>query len=123
MPVYGFGLGSHSFDGRFRYANVSEMEDYCRRVESGLDPAAWRSEVTEKQALEETFFLGLRMADGVGPRSIAAEIKDAAAGFLAEHEKALEEFRAGGLLEIDSSGMRLTVKGMLLSNEVLELFV
>ena len=122
-PVYGFGLGSHSFDGRFRYANVSEIEEYCRRVESGLSPMAWRSEATEKQALEETFFLGLRLADGVDLRSAEAEFKGAAAGFLAECKEALENFRAEGLIEIDSSRLRLTRKGMLLSNEVLELFV
>ena len=116
-PVYGFGLGSHSFDGCFRYANVSEIEDYCRRLESGVSPVAWRSEVTEKQALEETFFLGLRLVDGVDLRSAAV------AGFLAEREKAIEEFRIRGLIDLDGFRLRLTPKGMLLSNEVLELFV
>jgi len=122
MPVYGFGLGSHSFDGRFRYANVSDIDDYCRCVESGQSPVAWRSEVTETQALEETFFLGLRLTEGVDLRKVAVDYKNAA-GFLAEREKALEEFRRGGLLYFDSSRLRLTGKGMLLSNEALELFV
>ena len=122
-PVYCFGLGSHSFDGLFRYANVSKLEEYCRRVESGLSPVAWRSEVTKKQALEEAFFLGLRLAEGVDLRSVEAEFKDAAGVFLAEREKALSDFRAEGLLDINSSRLRLTRKGMLLSNEVLELFV
>ena len=116
-PVYGFGLGSHSFDGRFRYTNVSEIESYCRRVESGLSPSDWRSEVTEKQTMEETFFLGLRLVEGVDTRNAAA------AGFLAGREKAMEEFRTQGLLDIDGHRMRLTRKGMLLSNEVLEWFV
>jgi len=122
-PVYGFGPGSHSFDGRFRYANASGIDDYCSRVESGLSPDAWRSELTGTQALEETFFLGLRLTEGVDLRNVASDFKDAAAGFLAERKKALEEFCDGGLLYIDSSRMRLTEKGMLLSNEVLELFV
>ena len=129
IPVYGFGLGSHSFDGRFRYAVVSEIEDYCRRIESGLSSVAWRSEVTNTQALEETFFLGLRLADGVDLRNVSAyfadldDFKDVAAGFLSERKKALEDFRDRGLLYIDSSRLRLTEKGMLFSNEVLELFV
>jgi oxygen-independent coproporphyrinogen-3 oxidase len=116
-PVYGFGLGSHSFDGRFRYANISEIEDYCRRIESGLDTVAWRSEVTEKQALGETFFLGLRLTEGVDWRIAAA------GGFPAEHERALRAFRAEGLLHLDESRMRLTKKGMLLSNEIMEWFI
>ena len=116
-PVYGFGLGSHSFDGRFRYANVVEIEDYCRLVESGSSPAVWRSEVTEKQALEETFFLGLRLTEGVDCRHAAVD------GFLAERKKALEEFHDRGLLDITESRLRLTRKGMLFSNEVLECFI
>ena len=123
IPVYGFGLGSHSFDGCSRYANVSEIEEYCRRVESGLSPVDRRSEVTERQALEETFFLGLRMTEGVDLRDIAADFKGAATGFLAECENALEEFSSRGLLDVDPSRLRLTKKGMLLSNEVLECFV
>jgi len=123
MPVYGFGLGSHSFDGRFRYANVSGIDEYCSRVESGLSPDAWRSELTGTQALEETFFLGLRLTKGVDLRNVASDFKDAAADFLAERKKALEEFCGDGLLYMDSHCMRLTEKGMLLSNEVLELFV
>jgi len=123
MPVYGFGLGSHSFDGCFRYANVSEMEDYCCRVESGLDPVAWRSEITEKQALEETFFLGLRLVDGVDLSNVTDGFRNAAAVFLAGREKVLEEFRARELLDPDLSRLRLTGKGMLLSNEILEWFV
>ena len=116
-PVYGFGLGSHSFDGRFRYANVSEIEDYCRRVESCLSPVAWHSEVTEQQAIEETFFLGLRLNEGV-------DLHDGAnADFLAERKNSMEEFRARGLIDIDESRLRLTGKGMLLSNEVLECFI
>ena len=123
MPVYGFGLGSHSFDGRFRYANVSDINEYCSRVENGRSPVAWRSEVTDTQALEETFFLGLRMTEGVDLWNFATDLKDAVSGFLAERQKALEDFRSGGLLYFDSYRMRLTGKGMLLSNEVLELFV
>ena len=122
-PVYGFGLGSHSFDGSFRYANAAEMEDYCRIVESGECAVAWKSEVTEKQALEETFFLGLRLVDGVDTRNVASGFKGADAGLPAEYGITVEEFRALGLLELDGSRLRLSRKGMLLSNEVLELFV
>ena len=117
IPVYGFGIASHSFDGRFRYANVDDIEDYCSLVESGLSPVSWRSEIQEKQALEETFFLGLRLTEGVERRSAAVN------GFLTEREKTLQEFRDAGLLDISESRLRLTRKGMLFSNEALECFI
>ena len=117
MPVYGFGIGSHSFDGCFRYANTGEIDDYCCRAESGLSPVVWRAKITKKQALEEMFFLGLRLTSGVDRRSAAA------ANFLAGRERALKNFCDAGLLDIDESRLRLTRSGMLLSNEVLECFV
>ena len=70
VPVYGFGLGAHSFDGRFRYANVGELDAYCRQ-----SPVDWCREVTESQAMEETFFLGLRLTEGITFKVLSDECR------------------------------------------------
>ena len=119
VPVYGFGLGSHSFDGCCRYANVSELDEYFRQVESGNRPVSWRTEITGKQALEEMFFLGLRLTEGIDLRKISNEEKM----LLEERRGALEEFCSVDLLEWTDTCLRLTPRGMLLSNEVMRLFV
>jgi oxygen-independent coproporphyrinogen-3 oxidase len=118
-PVYGFGLGSHSFDGRRRYANVCDFGEYFRRVEAGRSPVAWSDEVTGRRAAEELFFLGLRLAEGVRLRGIP----EAAESLLEERRAALEDFCDAGLLDWTGERLRLTRRGMLLSNEVLQLFV
>ena len=41
QPVLGFGLGSHSFDGRSRYANLSILGPYLDAVDSGKRPVEW----------------------------------------------------------------------------------
>ncbi|MDR0842201.1 MAG: radical SAM family heme chaperone HemW [Acidobacteriota bacterium] len=119
VPVYGFGLGSHFFDGWRRYANVSDFDEYFRRIDSGRSPVAWQTEITDRQAVEEMFFLGLRLVEGVDLRGIPA----AGRRLLEERRQAVEEFCSAGLLEWTETHLRLTRRGMLLSNEIMQTFV
>ena len=119
VPVYGFGLGSHSFDGHCRYADASEFDEYFRQIESGNRPVAWHTEITEKQASEERIFLGLRLTEGIDLRKTSNMGKT----LLKEHRSTLEEFCSADLLEWNETSLRLTTKGMLISNEIMRLFV
>ncbi len=119
-PVLGFGVGSHSFDGRFRFADLSDMNRYLDAVESGRSPVEWRSRVELTQALEETLFLGLRLNRGIDWRRVC---RDFASGRLGAYESTLKEMSGRGLLEWQDSVVRLTPRGMLLSNEVFQNFV
>jgi oxygen-independent coproporphyrinogen-3 oxidase len=119
QPVLGFGVGSHSFDGRARYANLSSLERYLAAVEAGRSPIEWRREITAREALEERLFLGLRLAAGLDcagpPGALVPELEPFAA--------TLDRLEADGLLERDAGRMRLTPRGILLSNEIFEQFV
>jgi oxygen-independent coproporphyrinogen-3 oxidase len=119
-PVLGFGVGSHSFDGAARYANVSSVDAYLRAVERGQSPVEWRRDLRASEGLEEALFLGLRLRRGVDWRALRA-------GFSSERasrcDAALEELCAEGLVEPCGAGLRLTRRGMLLSNEVCQMFV
>jgi oxygen-independent coproporphyrinogen-3 oxidase len=119
-PVLGFGAGSHSFDGQYRYANSGNIEEYCRLVELGTGPMVWRESLTAKQALQESLFLGLRLTEGVDWNCL----QDLNSGeLLKSYENSLEEFCSKGLIERKGSNFRLTIQGMLLSNEVFQTFV
>jgi len=119
-PVLGFGVGSHSYDGRFRYANYSGMNSYLQAVEFGKSPVEWREPVESKQGLEETLFLGLRLNRGVDWRRLR---QNCDATELEAYESSLREMSASGLVEWRDCIIRLTPLGMLLSNEVLQKFV
>ena len=76
--------------------------------------------VSGQAALEETFFLGLRLTRGVDLQEVARAFgRDAATGFCG----AIAEFVRTGLLEHQGERIRLTERGRLLSNEVFERFV
>jgi oxygen-independent coproporphyrinogen-3 oxidase len=76
--------------------------------------------VSRRAALEETFFLGLRLTRGVDLQRVAAQFGgDAVRGFSAE----IAELVSAGLLESHGSTIRLTPRGRLLSNEVFARFL
>jgi len=79
-----------------------------------------RSEVTYAAALEEAYFLGLRLSRGVRADELAERYGPEAATMFREQ---IAELREMGLIEICDGAARLTARGRLLSNEVFEKFI
>jgi oxygen-independent coproporphyrinogen-3 oxidase len=124
VPVLGFGVAAHSFDGRRRTANTGMMSEYVRRTRLGHTVAATFEEISEDSDSDflrrkERLMLGLRLAGGV-PSYSFEEIRKALPGASARQ---LEDALLAGLLEEVSSSVRLTRKGVLLSNEVFSALV
>jgi len=120
LPVYGLGLGSFSFDGHMRQANHSSLDDYLRLVEQGKLPISSTEELGQRQALQETLFLGLRLTRGINWKRLT---KKFGARAVRGYEKDLKRFCDEGLTEWNDGIVRLTKSGMLLANEVLQVFV
>jgi oxygen-independent coproporphyrinogen-3 oxidase len=109
-PYVGFGADAHSFDGRMRRRNAEHPADYVMRIEAGVSPCV---EELPAQLEEERFYLGLRLLDGVRPD----------AGGRRRFQPVIERFREAGLLEDDGETLRLTARGVLVSNEIFREFV
>ena len=105
-PYLGFGSDAHSFDGTTRWQNAETAADYAERLEQGRSPVIARTSADPG----ERFYLGLRLSEGVD-----ADWSPYAA--------AVENFERLGLLEIDGRRLRLTPRGVLLSNEVFAEFL
>jgi oxygen-independent coproporphyrinogen III oxidase len=103
-PYAGFGADAHSFDGVTRRRNP---ETVCEYLEGR--PA----ESTVANIAEERFFVGLRLSDGIEPKSEEWRL----------HEKGIHRFLDNGLLETDGVMLRLSPRGVLLSNEVFQEFL
>jgi oxygen-independent coproporphyrinogen-3 oxidase len=121
QPYFGFGVDAHSMlpalNGEMeavRFSNPESLEKYV----AGGQPV--RSAVDANAALEETFFLGLRLNSGVDLDEVQREFGHRA---LCDLIPAIEELEKQNLLEKQKSNIRLTGRGRLLSNEVFERFL
>ena len=113
-PYLGLGLDAHSMaEGQkgaaCRWANAQELTEY--KGTSSLDMA---ETVTERQAFEETVFLGLRLVEGLGQETLTRFPTDWRQE-LADGAAYLQE---AGLLQADDRGWRLTRRGRMVSSEV-----
>jgi oxygen-independent coproporphyrinogen-3 oxidase len=79
-----------------------------------------KTPVSRVDALEEEFFLGLRLNRGVDLLKIAASYGRSEIDRL---WPAIEELIADGLLQKEHDSIRLTPRGRLLSNEVFQIFL
>lgn len=105
-PYYGFGADAHSFDGARRWQNVEAVEEYI----ATNHPAA---PSTAANHAEEKFFVGLRLSEGVRPNPAEWTL----------YKKPIRRFLDAGLLETENGALRLTDRGVLLSNEVFQEFL
>ena len=121
QPYFGFGVDAHSMLASatgdldaVRFAPSDSLEKYM----SG--PPLQRTVVSWQSALEESFFLGLRLTRGVSLAELAAKFgRDA----VDNTQPAIAELVEGRLMEHFGDYVCLTPRGRLLSNEVFERFL
>ncbi|MGH9649204.1 MAG: radical SAM family heme chaperone HemW [Terriglobales bacterium] len=125
-PYLGFGLDAHSFlrlcgtavrgcaRGFLRFSTPDSLDSYLAGEPLTATP------VSAAQALEESFFLGLRLNRGLDLHELAARFGETA---LTAFHETLRELSALGLLERQNDRLRLTPRGRLLSNEVFARFL
>src|SRR6185312_15207562 len=94
-----------SFDGERRWSNVESAQDYAG--------GARLTEQTLADPVGERFFLGLRLSRGINVRE----------GDWHPFEGAIRRRLREGLLEYDGGRLRLTNRGVMLSNEVFTDFI
>ncbi len=109
---FGIGTGAHSFFNDKRSCNVKDVSRYIEIVNNGKIPVTEETEITGDEALRETIFLGLRKTEGVDISTMPSEKKMLI-------KKAADELASHGLVESENNILRLTRKGLLLSNEVI----
>jgi oxygen-independent coproporphyrinogen-3 oxidase len=116
----GFGCGAHSTRGGIRWRNISATDEYVRRMVESASPTSERRMLPPSTQLEEALFMGLRMSEGVDLDALAARH---GVDVWQRYGSALQPHLEAELLQKEGSRLRLTRPGMLLSLEVLAVFV
>src|SRR5579864_4987382 len=121
QPYLGFGVDAHSMlpsasgnEEGVRFATSESLEKYVAGA------PLQRTVVSQATAMEESFFLGLRLNEGVDLREIARSFGQPA---VEQCEPRVSELIDQRLLERAGNRLRLTPRGRLLSNEVFQAFL
>ena len=117
IPYRGFGVGAHSFEGTRRFWNTTSLADYADNLDSGRLPIIGEELLTPDLQLEEAFMLGLRQACGIDVQEIA---KRFAITYSAEWHVRAQQLKESDFIVFDGSRLRLTPKGRLAANSVIE---
>jgi oxygen-independent coproporphyrinogen-3 oxidase len=144
QPYLGFGVDAHSMLRALdREGHEFTRADAEQETEQGFSPCGSQidamrfaaadslekyvagapmhpTEVSREAAIEEAFFLGLRLTRGVSLNQVAAKF---GADAVCRQNSAIAEMTANDLLERENEIVRLTPRGRLLSNEVFQRFL
>ncbi len=119
-PYFGIGIDASSMlsipgDEILRFTTTDDLKTYLKAFS---EPESQRLGSAEQ--LEEAWFLGLRLMEGVSEENLVMEFGEEAVqpGF-----EVAEELRSDGLLQKLTDRWSLTSRGKLLSNEVFERFL
>lgn len=121
QPYFGFGMDAHSMLNSstpdidaVRFASPDSLEKYTAGA------VLQRTSVSRHEAMEECFFLGLRLTRGIQLQELAAKFGEEA---IQNARASITELVENGLMQQRGDRVCLTSRGRLLSNEVFERFV
>ena len=106
----GAGAEAHSFIAGTRLRNMKEIAGYIGRLNKGIIPETESMGITRAEALKEFIFLGLRKTEGISieiAEKKGLDIPALCGELLDDH------------LEVKDNTLRLTRKGMVVSNAVI----
>jgi oxygen-independent coproporphyrinogen-3 oxidase len=107
----GAGAGAHSFIDKMRSGNIKDINAYIEQLNNRMIPETESTKLTSEETLKEFIFLGLRKTEGISiskSQETGLNIIDASGALINE-----------GLVEIAKDYLRLTRKGIVISNTVI----
>ena len=115
MPYIGFGVGAHSFIGN-RFCRTDSIEKYIQ----GNHAPILIEELSHADAMSEFVILGLRLIEGISTTNFSHQF---GCDIFSVFGDRLKKAEASGLLEIDKHRIRLTDRGIDISNTVFLEFI
>ncbi len=112
-PYIGFGPSAHSFDGRRRWWNSSDLNQYLERVESDKPVIESEEVLTDRELVNERIGFGLRMAEGFLLTDIPEQFR---LSVLNQVNHCLKKWP--GRLVREDTQVRLTESGMVLADSI-----
>lgn len=120
IDYIGFGLGAASLIEEVRHTNYSDMSEYIRRLKEKNIPVEDTEKLLKNSQMEEMMFLGFRMIEGVSYKEFKEKFK---VEMKSVYGDVIEKFLAEELLEDKEGRIKLTERGLDISNYVMSEFL
>jgi oxygen-independent coproporphyrinogen-3 oxidase len=118
-PYLGFGASAHSFSEPQRRWNLSNVNEYIRKIEAGRLPSEETEELTTEQLIMEAIYLGLRTYDGIN----VIEFKNRfGIDFLVIYKETIADLKKEGRIKVEQNRVRLTREGMFFLDSITAMF-
>ena len=112
---YGFGIAAHGYTNGIRYSNFCTLNEYIENPTKH----EYEQVLTPKDMLEEEIFLGFRKESGINLNKIQEKF---GIDFEEKYKNILERFTPEHIQKTPT-GYKLTLEGVLLSNNILSEFI
>ena len=111
IPYIGIGAAAHSYDIKTRQWNVSDIDEYIKSIDKGIIPMEYET-IDDDTRYNDTITTALRTADGIDMASLSTKHRNHC------HASA-ETYIAQGLLELKNNRLRITRKGIFVSDMIM----
>lgn len=112
----GIGVAAHSHLPMIRYANTRDVEHYMSSIAAGVREVEQVEVLSPERELSDTVILGLRTFAGIDMCELSGRYGVEPVSELRER---LERLSQTGLVSASEGQIKLTDRGMLLSNEIM----
>ncbi len=116
----GIGPSAHSFMNSIRYSNPSDLELYCKNIEENNLDRIIQEEMNERELLFEYIMLRLRLTEGLDADEFKRKFNMA---FNEKYKRQIKYLTDNKLIEQNGNIVKLTERGMDISNYVFEEFM
>lgn len=116
----GCGSAAHSFMENKRFSNVEQIEDYIHKMKIENDATKEIHINTKNETIEEFIFMGLRKTCGISTKEFYKRFN---IDIYEIYNKVIDKFLNNGLLIKNGENLRLSSKGIELSNQVMQEFL
>lgn len=124
LDYIGLGAGAHSYIrgnkwGK-RFWNEEDVFKYMEKIERHGNAISGMETLTKSEAMSESIFLGLRQTNGMDKRRFCERF-NLSSGY--EYLKIIPYLQENGLVEVSGDIIRLTNRGLILSDAVFAEFL
>jgi oxygen-independent coproporphyrinogen-3 oxidase len=112
----GLGIAAHGFVDDKRYGNERSFINYFNKIDEFKKPISEFEEIDNDESLFEEIMLGLRLSKGINYKEINKKYN---IDFLGKLKNEIIELKKEELIEINGDFLRVTKKGMSVSNSII----